>query len=78
MADYDDDNIPTQDRTFDKPQSPLHPESVYIQANKDWNFLFEPKVDYNEQELFNKLNNYANRLPEMELLKMRQKYKMEE
>jgi hypothetical protein len=47
-------------------------------ANKDWLFLFDKKPTYNEDDLFKKLNNYANRLPELELLKMQQKHNMEE
>jgi hypothetical protein len=48
----------------------VHPLSFSVIANKDWQFLFDKKPDYNEEDLFKKLNNYANRLPEVELLKL--------
>jgi len=39
-------------------------------VNQGWEFLFDPKLKVNEDDLFQKLNNYASRIPEMELLKL--------
>ncbi len=50
--------------------SVIEPQNVSIHANVGWDFMFDGKKEVNEEELFQKLNNYANRLPEMELLKL--------
>lgn len=66
------------DLSFQKPQSPLIPQNVSIHANLGWEFMFDQKKEVKEEELFQKLNNYTNRLPEMELLKLQQAHKKKE